>query len=196
VGLQERRPTVVEAQRFSSSDEEMAGTVADLTMKILTSKWVVVVNVSSGQVLHGLGRQYECEPCSKEWRLLVSWPLTFCATLRVMRGRPVAWKTSSRLRDVCARRRGLSLGGRDAGACGHRGRAYRGAESLARTAECLEAMRPAVEWMDAEQAAAYLADRSRYSFNKVAPSFPKHYLTERRPPYDRREIDECLMGRR
>jgi hypothetical protein len=68
------------------------------------------------------------------------------------------------------------------------------AESLARTAERLEAMRPA-EWMDAEQAAAYLADRSRDSFDKVAPSLPKHYLTERRPLYNRREIDEWLMGR-
>lgn len=68
------------------------------------------------------------------------------------------------------------------------------AESLARTAERLEAMRPA-EWMDAEQAAAYLADRSRDSFDKVAPVLPKHYLTERRPLYNRREIDEWLMSR-
>ncbi|MGF1471712.1 MAG: hypothetical protein ACFB50_08235 [Rubrobacteraceae bacterium] len=68
------------------------------------------------------------------------------------------------------------------------------AESLARTAECLEAMQPS-EWMDAEQAAAYLADRSRDSFDKVAPSLPKHYLTERRPLYNRREIDEWLMSR-
>jgi hypothetical protein len=49
--------------------------------------------------------------------------------------------------------------------------------------------------MDAEQTAAYLADRSRDSFDKVAPSLPKHYLTERRPLYNRREIDEWLMGR-
>ncbi len=68
------------------------------------------------------------------------------------------------------------------------------AESLARTAERLEAMRPA-EWMDAEQTAAYLADRSRDSFDKVAPLLPKHYLTERRPLYNRREIDEWLLGR-
>ncbi len=68
------------------------------------------------------------------------------------------------------------------------------AESLARTAERLEALRPA-EWMDAEQVAAYLADRSRDSFDKVAPSLPKHYLTERRPLYNRREIDEWLMSR-
>ena len=68
------------------------------------------------------------------------------------------------------------------------------AESLARTAERLEAMRP-VEWMDAEQAAAYLADKSRDSFDKVAPLLPKHYLTERRPLYNRREIDKWLMGR-
>jgi len=68
------------------------------------------------------------------------------------------------------------------------------AESLAKTAERLEAMRSA-EWMDADQAAAYLADRSRDSFDKVAPSLPKHYLTERRPLYNRREIDEWLMGR-
>lgn len=68
------------------------------------------------------------------------------------------------------------------------------AESLARTADRLEAMRP-TEWMDAEQAAAYLADRSRDSFDKVAPYLPKHYLTERRPLYNRREIDEWLMGR-
>jgi len=68
------------------------------------------------------------------------------------------------------------------------------AENLARTAERLEAMRPS-EWMDAEQTAAYLADRSRNSFDKVAPSLPKHYLTERRPLYNRREIDEWLMGR-
>jgi hypothetical protein len=68
------------------------------------------------------------------------------------------------------------------------------AENLASTAERLEAMRPS-EWMDAEQTAAYLADRSRDSFDKVAPSLPKHYLTERRPLYNRREIDEWLMGR-
>lgn len=68
------------------------------------------------------------------------------------------------------------------------------AESLARTAERLESMRPA-EWMDAEQAAVYLANRSRDSFDKVAPSLPKHYLTERRPLYNRQEIDEWLMGR-
>ena len=68
------------------------------------------------------------------------------------------------------------------------------AESLARTAERMEAMRPA-EWMDAEQAAAYLADRSKDSFDKVAPMLPKHYLTERRPLYNRREIDEWLMSR-
>lgn len=68
------------------------------------------------------------------------------------------------------------------------------AESLARTAERLEALR-SVEWMDAEQLAAYLADRSRDSFDKVAPSLPKHYLTERRPLYNRREIDEWLMSR-
>ncbi len=47
------------------------------------------------------------------------------------------------------------------------------ADSLARTAERLDAMRPA-EWMDAEQTAAYLADRSRDSFDKVAPMLPKH----------------------
>lgn len=68
------------------------------------------------------------------------------------------------------------------------------AESLARTADRLEMMRP-TEWMDAEQAAAYLADRSRDSFDKVAPSLPKHYLTERRPLYNRREIDDWLMSR-
>lgn len=68
------------------------------------------------------------------------------------------------------------------------------ADSLARTAERLDAMRPA-EWMDAEQTAAYLADRSRDSFDKVAPMLPKHYLTERRPLYNRREIDEWLMSR-
>ena len=68
------------------------------------------------------------------------------------------------------------------------------ADSLARTAERLDAMRPA-EWMDAEQTAAYLADRSRDSFDKVAPMLPKHCLTERRPLYNRREIDEWLMSR-
>lgn len=68
------------------------------------------------------------------------------------------------------------------------------AESLARTADRLEMMRP-TEWMDAEQAAVYLADRSRDSFDKVAPYLPKHYLTERRALYNRREIDEWLMNR-
>jgi hypothetical protein len=49
--------------------------------------------------------------------------------------------------------------------------------------------------MDAEQNDSYLTDRIRDSFGKVAPSLPKHYLTERRPPYNLRDIDEWLMDR-
>ena len=69
------------------------------------------------------------------------------------------------------------------------------AQSLARTAQELHEM-GREEWMDAEEAAAYLR-RSPKAFEKVVAKgeIPKHYLTERGILFSRKELDEWLMER-
>ena len=69
------------------------------------------------------------------------------------------------------------------------------ADSLSRTAERLEKMAPQ-EWMGPEEAAAYLG-KSRHAFQKavVQENVPRHYLTGRRPLFNRREVDEWLLSR-
>jgi hypothetical protein len=69
------------------------------------------------------------------------------------------------------------------------------AESLARTARELHEMR-SDEWMDFDQAAAYLR-RTPKAFEKVVAKgeIPKHYLTERGILFSRKELDEWLTGR-
>lgn len=63
------------------------------------------------------------------------------------------------------------------------------------TVERLEKMGPQ-EWMDTEQAAAYLG-KSRHAFDKIiaAEDVPRHYLSGRRPMFSRRELDEWLLSR-
>ncbi len=70
------------------------------------------------------------------------------------------------------------------------------AESLSRTAKHLADTRPA-EWMTAEQAAAYLGFKSVQAFEKVVAreGVPRHYVSGRRPLYNRAELDAWLMGR-
>ncbi len=69
------------------------------------------------------------------------------------------------------------------------------AESLARTARELKDA-SYDEWMDAEQAAAYLKRTPKTFRNIVATGeIPKHYLTERGILFSRRELDEWLMSR-
>jgi hypothetical protein len=69
------------------------------------------------------------------------------------------------------------------------------AESLARTARDLrEASYD--EWMDADQAAAYLKRTPKTFRNIVATwEIPRHYLTERGILFSRKELDEWLMSR-
>ncbi len=69
------------------------------------------------------------------------------------------------------------------------------AESLARTARKLHEM-SCEEWMDAEEAAAYLK-RTPKAFEKVIAKgeIPKHHLTERGILFSRKELDEWLIGR-
>jgi len=69
------------------------------------------------------------------------------------------------------------------------------ASSLSQTAERLEKMAPQ-EWMNLEEAAAYLG-KSRHAFQKAVAheDVPKHYLTGRRPLFNRRELDEWLLNR-
>ena len=69
------------------------------------------------------------------------------------------------------------------------------ADSLSRTAERLEKMAPQ-EWMGPEEAAAYLG-KSIHAFQKAVAqeSVPRHYLTGRRPLFNRRELDDWLLGR-
>lgn len=71
----------------------------------------------------------------------------------------------------------------------------RAVESLARTTrELREAGYD--EWMDAEQAAAYLKRTTKTFRNIVAAGeIPKHYLTERGILFSRKELDEWLMSR-
>jgi predicted DNA-binding transcriptional regulator AlpA len=70
------------------------------------------------------------------------------------------------------------------------------AESLARTAERLEATRP-TEWMDTKQTAAYLAGKTKDSFDKimVTTDIPRHYITERGILFNRAEVDAWIMKR-
>jgi hypothetical protein len=69
------------------------------------------------------------------------------------------------------------------------------AESLARTARELKDARYD-EWMDAEQAAAYLKRAPKTLRNIVATGeIPNHYLTERGILFSRKELDEWLMNR-
>jgi excisionase family DNA binding protein len=69
------------------------------------------------------------------------------------------------------------------------------AESLARTARDLREA-GYDEWMDAEQAAAYLKRTPKTFRNIVAAGeIPKHYLTERGVLFSRKEIDAWLMSR-
>ena len=69
------------------------------------------------------------------------------------------------------------------------------ADSLSHTAERLERMAPQ-EWMGPEEAAAYLG-KSRDAFQKAVAQedVPRHYLTGRRPLFNRRELDEWLLSR-
>jgi ketosteroid isomerase-like protein len=67
------------------------------------------------------------------------------------------------------------------------------AESLARTTRELHEMR-GEEWMDAAQMRSYLS-RTPKQWERIAPTLPRHYVTERGILYNRREIDEWLMGR-
>lgn len=69
-------------------------------------------------------------------------------------------------------------------------------ESLSRTARHLANTRPA-EWMTAEQAAAYLGFGSAQAFEKVVAreGVPRHYVSGRKPLYNRTELDAWLMDR-
>lgn len=69
------------------------------------------------------------------------------------------------------------------------------AESLARTSrELKEAGQD--EWMDADEAAAYLRKTPKTFRNIVATEdVPRHYLTERGALFSRKEIDEWLLSR-
>ena len=67
--------------------------------------------------------------------------------------------------------------------------------NLARTARELREISHD-EWMDAEQAAAYLKKSPKTFRNIVATEdVPRHYLTERGILFSRKEIDEWLMRR-
>ncbi len=69
------------------------------------------------------------------------------------------------------------------------------AESLARTARELKEA-DYDEWMDADQAAAYLKRTPKTFRNIVAMGeIPRHYLTERGILFSRKELDEWLMNR-
>ncbi len=69
------------------------------------------------------------------------------------------------------------------------------AESLARTSRELREMGHD-EWMDTDQAAAYLKKTPKTFRNIVAAEdVPRHYLTERGVLFSRKEIDEWLMSR-
>ena len=69
------------------------------------------------------------------------------------------------------------------------------AQSLASTACELHEM-SREDWMDAEEAAAYLR-RSPKAFEKVVAKgeIPKHYLTERGILFSRKELDLWLLER-
>jgi excisionase family DNA binding protein len=69
------------------------------------------------------------------------------------------------------------------------------AENLSRTAKRLEKMAPQ-EWMGPDEAAAYLG-KSKHAFQKAVAQegVPKHYLSGRRPLFNRAELDEWLLSR-
>ena len=69
------------------------------------------------------------------------------------------------------------------------------ADTLSHTADRLEKMAPQ-EWMGPEEAAAYLG-KSRHAFQKAVAQegVPRHFLTSRRPLFNRRELDEWLLSR-
>jgi len=69
------------------------------------------------------------------------------------------------------------------------------AESLARTARDLREA-DYDEWMDADQAAAYLK-RTPKTFRNIVASgeIPKHHLTERGILFSRKELDKWLIDR-
>jgi len=69
------------------------------------------------------------------------------------------------------------------------------ADTLSRTADRLEKMAPQ-EWMSLEEAANYLG-KSKHAFQKAVAQedVPRHYLTGRRPLFNRRELDEWLLNR-
>ena len=69
------------------------------------------------------------------------------------------------------------------------------ADNLSHTADRLEKMVPQ-EWMGPEEAAAYLG-KSRHAFQKAVAQegVPRHFLTGRRPLFNRRELDEWLLSR-
>lgn len=66
-------------------------------------------------------------------------------------------------------------------------------ESLARTTQELAAVRRE-EWLDAEGARLHLK-RTKKQFERLAPSLPRHYISERGILYNVRELDEWLMDR-
>ena len=69
------------------------------------------------------------------------------------------------------------------------------ADTLSRTADRLEKMAPQ-EWMGLEEAANYLG-KSKHAFQKavVQENVRRHYLTGRRPLFNRQELDEWLLSR-
>lgn len=70
------------------------------------------------------------------------------------------------------------------------------AETVARAVEAAREVQPGA-WMDSKQAAAYLANRTEDSFEKIAAKtdIPKHRLTERVILYNRAELDAWLLSR-
>jgi acyl-CoA reductase-like NAD-dependent aldehyde dehydrogenase len=69
------------------------------------------------------------------------------------------------------------------------------ADTLSHTADRLEKMAPQ-EWMGLEEAANHLG-KSKHAFQKIVAQedVPRHYLTGRRPLFNRRELDEWLLSR-
>jgi len=70
------------------------------------------------------------------------------------------------------------------------------AENLVQMAKNLADIHP-TEWMTAKQAARHLGCELAKAFERIATRevIPKHYLSARAPRYNRRELDEWLLGR-
>ncbi|MDX5895196.1 hypothetical protein [Rubrobacter radiotolerans] len=66
-------------------------------------------------------------------------------------------------------------------------------ESLSRTTRELASVKRE-EWLDAEGARLHLK-RTKKQFERLAPSLPRHYISERGILYNVRELDEWLMDR-